>query len=90
MKKLFVLTSLLFLTTSCSEDFNNEAACQDWIDAFSCGDTDISSSVDCSLYADVDCDVSDYFNCLTENTTCEMGVVDITGWSACYNLATCD
>lgn len=70
----------------------NVAACETWLEAMTCGDYDYSTVVDCHVYDDYGCDVSDYFNCLTENTVCDeaTGVADTTDWTECAYLADCD
>jgi hypothetical protein len=68
---------------------DNVGACEDWIDAYECGGFDIGQSLNCDLYADAICDLSEYFDCLTDNTACTNGFPDTSGWSACVDLATC-
>ena len=72
------------------DSFDNTAACNDWLAAVSCGEFDFTGVVDCSIYANLACDVADYFNCLTNNTTCDevTGIPDTTGWTQCASLAT--
>ena len=68
---------------------DNVGACENWIEAAECGDYDWSQSVDCGIYANLACDIADYFNCLSENTACNDGIPDTSGWTACAELATC-
>ncbi|MEM9458464.1 MAG: hypothetical protein AAGF11_30080 [Myxococcota bacterium] len=68
---------------------DNVGACEEWIDASDCGEYDWSSVIDCSIYADLPCNINDYFNCLTDNTSCVEGIPDTSGWANCYQLATC-
>jgi hypothetical protein len=68
---------------------DNVGACEGWIESAECGDYDWSQSVDCSAYANLACDISDYFNCLNENTGCNDGIPDTSGWTECYALASC-
>lgn len=72
--------------------FDNVAACEDWLDAVSCGSYDFSTAVDCNLYEETLCDIADYFDCLTDNTSCDdtLGIPDTTGWASCSNLALCE
>ena len=81
----------------CSDDdggssIDNVKACNDWLESISCGSTDFSTMVDCSVYDGYNCDVADYFTCLTENTTCDetTGIPDIAGWAGCADKAQCD
>lgn len=69
---------------------DNVAACNNWVDAFNCGDIDISGSVDCSDFEGTDeCDLTPYFDCLTDNTECVDGIPDLSGWDQCYSLLEC-
>jgi hypothetical protein len=70
---------------------DNVQACEDWIDTVSCGDTDFHQYVNCDIYGDTDCDIADYFDCLTDNTTCDetTGTADTSNWSTCATKATC-
>lgn len=74
--------------TGCGTD--NVGACNDWVAATKCGSTDISSLVNCDLYKDTECDISAYFDCLTENTKCENDTLDATGWGTCASKAVCE
>ncbi len=79
----------------CDDDdtgYDNVQACEEWVGSFSCGDYYLSGVVDCSVYSETVCDVSDYFDCLAENTDCDedLGIVDTTGWTSCADLASCD
>ncbi len=71
---------------------SNVQACEEWVEAVSCGEYDFSTSVDCSVYEDSACDISDYFDCLTDNTICdeETGVPDMSGWGECTDYASCE
>ncbi len=95
MQKFLAITasSLLALVglVGC-QSADNVASCESWLDAVSCGEYDFSTAVDCSIYEDVECDISDYFDCLTDNTTCDeaTGIPDTSGWTSCTDLATCD
>jgi hypothetical protein len=69
----------------------NVAACEDWLSAMECGDTDFSQLVSCDVYVNTSCDISDYFDCLAEETSCdeETGIVDTSEWLNCIDLAEC-
>ncbi len=71
--------------------YDNVQACEDWLDAVSCGEYDFADSVDCSDYADYDCDLAPYFQCLLENSYCDekTGVLDMEDWSKCNHLVGC-
>ena len=72
------------------DDFNNFAACMDWLDDMECGDTDFSDFVDCNTFAEWPCDLTDYFACLAEETICQGGHADLTGWVNCEDLTLCE
>lgn len=80
------------LASGCSDDVDNVEACESWLEATSCGTTDFGLFIDCSIYEDTECDISAYFDCLTDNTTCDeaTGVADVTAWSMCASKAQCD
>ncbi len=91
MRNSILILSVLGLTACGSVGDKNVSACEDWLASMSCGDTDFSTLVSCDVYQDTTCDVSDYFTCLTDGTTCDeaTGVADMTGWADCATLATC-
>jgi hypothetical protein len=69
--------------------FDNVAACETWIDAMSCKGAD--KFLDCKTYADTPCDVSDFFDCLTKNTTCDKdGNLDTSHWGKCMAMKDCE
>ncbi len=97
-----VTASLLTLSlAACGDDSANEAnvtACEEWVkktDALKCGDEDFTAytkPINCTAYADIACNFSEYFDCLLKNSTCrEVGtkektkVTDTTGWPACWD-----
>ncbi len=103
MKKvmIFVLAALFaslgLFAIACDDDdddgdADNVGACEDWLASMECGDYDFSEVVDCSAYADYPCDISDYFDCLAENGSCDedTGVYDSSGWGDCADLASCE
>ena len=79
------------LLTACSPGKANVAACEDWLAAMDCGDTDFSTLVSCDVYENTECDISQYFDCLAEETTCDddLGVADTSGWLNCLEQAEC-
>ncbi len=91
MSKPILLLSALALSACTSVGQKNVEACQDWIAASSCGDTDFSGYLTCSDYESLTCDISGYFDCLTVNTTCDesTGTVDTSGWGSCAEETTC-
>ena len=70
---------------------NNVAACEAFLDSLECAELPGGTPlVDCSTYQEVVCDISDYLDCLTDNTTCTDGVPDASQWADCASLATGD
>jgi hypothetical protein len=67
----------------------NVAACEAYVDSIDCGDVDLGSMVTCADYEAVTCDVSEYFNCLADNTVCTDGQLDLSGWANC-TAPTCE
>ena len=88
---LFILSNLglAFALSGCG-GHDNVAACEAWVEKATCGNTNFSTLVACGSYADLDCDISDYFDCLTENFSCDMGVPNTAGWVACAAFAVCE
>ncbi len=68
---------------------DNVAACEALVDEIECGEFDLSSVVDCSLYAGLACDIADYFDCVRDNISCVDGVPDSSGIINCADLANC-
>ena len=92
-KKLALLTLMnivMTLSLSGCGSYDNVAACEAWVETMTCGETDFSTLVVCSNYEAIECNIADYFDCLTENYSCDMGVADTAGWAACSALAVCE
>jgi len=87
-----MIVGALVMASACSKGKKNVAACEDWLASMSCGDTDYTTLVSCDAYEETTCDISEYFDCLTENTTCDedLGVADMSGWTECTSYTTCD
>ena len=72
---------------------DNAAACQAYIDkvnTLSCF-KGAAFTFDCSAFDNTTCDISDYFNCLTDNTKCDaMGIPDQSGTVSCTSKASCN
>lgn len=89
--KLYGSVVVALVVAGCSNvGAKNAEACQAWLDDFECGTTDLSQYLDCAVFEETPCDVSSYFACLTDNTTCSDGVADTTGWTDCISYAGCD
>ena len=84
----FIMSLTLF---GCSVGSDNVAACEAYVNSSDCGDTNASTIVNsCDSFADTECDVSEYFDCLAENVTCTDGVLDTTGAATCASKLSCN
>lgn len=95
MNKMMALAFVTIALAGCNNNAKkNEQACNDWLAAAECGDFDFSTVIDCSLYAGdayAKCDISGYFTCLTDNTTCDTasGIATVDA-AACAAEAACE
>ncbi|MGH1343770.1 MAG: hypothetical protein ACRBN8_19595 [Nannocystales bacterium] len=64
---------------------NNVQACEAFVDSLDCGLP--QGALDCSSYAGLNCDLTDYLDCLADNSTCTNGMLDATGWVDCVSLS---
>lgn len=69
---------------------DNVGACEDLLAELDCGGMDLGQFVDCSTYASLTCDLSDYLQCLEDEFVCNDGVFDASGWAGCVSLASCE
>lgn len=69
---------------------DNVSACNALAEQLECGGFDPSGALQCSLYADFPCDLVDYFECIRDTFSCADGVPDISGFTECAELATCE
>jgi hypothetical protein len=72
----------------------NVAACEDYVATFACGSADVSAitgAIDCTVYEDTTCDISEYFTCLSDSYTCEGDTLtpDADKLATCGDLAVC-
>jgi len=66
---------------------NNVQACETFLDSLECAELPGGVMLlDCSVYESSTCDITDYLDCLTDNTTCTDGIADNTGWMECTSL----
>lgn len=91
---IFFVLVICSLALPACESADNVAACESWLDSMECGTQDFSTLVDCEIYSPdtYPCDVSDYFDCLTDEGSCDedLGIYDAAGWTSCADLASCD
>ncbi len=89
--KFIIASTLLFalLGAACSSP-DNVGACESLAESLSCGSSDVGQYLTCSSFEKYDCDIVDYFDCLEDNSSCEQGVADYTGWAACTSKLNCD
>ncbi|MGE0868047.1 MAG: hypothetical protein AB7P03_05790 [Kofleriaceae bacterium] len=59
-----------------SDETDNVAACEAFVEQVKCGSIDISNQANCSAYAQTTCDISDYFDCLADKYVCVNGMYD--------------
>ena len=93
MRNFAILGVVAMMAAGCGNvGKKNVEACDDWLASMACGDTDFSGLIDCGVYEETTCDVSDYFTCLSDNTTCDedAGIADTTGWADCVSKASCE
>jgi hypothetical protein len=103
MKKVFaiVLVSVFaFAMVACGDDdsgssVDNVAACNDLVDTLNGLDcaSGYDWGIDCNLYSadSYPCDIAEYFNCLSDATTCtatDPSYPDLSGWGDC-TVPTC-
>jgi hypothetical protein len=69
--------------------YDNVAACKAWVSSITCGSFDPSTVVQCDSYANLTCDISGYFDCLTQNFKCTNDIPDPSGLAACIDKAKC-
>lgn len=72
------------------EPIDNVAACERLAADLSCGGIDLTMSLGCEAYGTLECDLVDYFDCVADNFECTSDVPDVSGLTACVDLATCD
>ncbi len=83
-----VVLLLGFATGACVD---NVEVCQEWAQSMDCGGVDFGDLVSCEDYKRRHCYLYDYFDCLTDNTSCDesSGVVDTSLWRECEPLDPC-
>ena len=66
-------------------------SCESWREGMVCGELDYREEFSCEIYAEERCDVSLYFYCLEQNTSCdeETSTFDLSGWDKCQAAAGC-
>ncbi len=79
---------LVLLAPGCNHGKRAVEACEEVAEAISCGDTDYAVVLQCSSYADAECNIVAYFDCLEDNFECQDGTGTFGG--DCGELAVCD
>ncbi len=69
---------------------DNVAACERLAESVSCGGIDLTATLGCEGYADIECDMVDYFDCLADTLSCVDGFPDPSGIAACVDMDTCE
>lgn len=101
MKKVVTLTlaAMAVATAGCNSGPDNRASCEAYVEqinSLECfsGSAMLNPQTTCSGYDSTTCDISGYFDCLTDNTECMtvggVSVPDTSGIASCASLATCD
>ena len=72
------------------DDYDNFVTCMEWLDSMECNGFDFGEFIDCNTFAEWPCDLTDYFDCLADETVCEGDFPDVSGWANCEDLAICD
>ena len=67
----------------------NVSACEDFVDSLNCTLPGGDAALSCTTYEIIECDVSPYFDCLADNTSCADGMADLSGWADCASLSGC-
>lgn len=68
---------------------DNVGACEDFLASIDCGGAGLGAAFDCSAYAGLSCDISDYFTCAADALSCMGGVLDPSGLATCAEKAVC-
>ena len=72
-----------------SASFDNVAACESLLDSLECAPAGGVELLDCNSLGASACDLADYFMCLADGASCQGGVLDVSGWGQCMDLAVC-
>lgn len=94
----YLLGIVAIAAMSACSSADNVGACEGYvsqINSLECfGGAQLDPMTTCSGYESTSCDISEYFDCLTENTQCMdvggVSVPDTSGTASCAALARCD
>lgn len=96
-KQFGIVTVVGFALSMAACGTDNVAACKDYVQTITdCGGAQAAIYTDswCEAYDSVDCDISDYFDCLNdamgECTSGDFSNVDAMAVAACATKATCN
>ena len=72
----------------------NVEACEGYVASLSCGDFDVTTLYGddfCSAYENTECDISEYFDCLTASVECDdaNSILTVDAAGECASKATC-
>lgn len=65
---------------------DNVAACESFVDSIDCAFPGGAPPIDCAIYGESVCDITDYLACLESNTSCNNDMLDASGWIDCVSL----
>jgi hypothetical protein len=95
MRSMLVLSTAAWLA-GCEDDGEaNPKACEDFVAALQCGDLDAAAlgyaDDYCDVYAQSDCDMADYWKCMTGSVSCNPDTLELTvdADGACAEKSVC-
>jgi hypothetical protein len=78
---------VLLLGVACKDPAKRSvAACEEFVSTQECGDFDFAAAFPCDSYSTAECDLTDWFDCLAENTTCDTPGAPDSDSGACAEL----
>ena len=88
MKNALLVVAALLSLAGCG-GADNVGACEKWKTAAKCGTAANAGfdAITCSSYANLSCDISDYFDCLSTAYVCTNGMYDVSKLSNATNCA---
>jgi hypothetical protein len=75
---------LLMVGVGCKDPAERSvAACEEYVASQECGDFDFAGAFPCDSYSTSECDLSGWFDCLDDKTTCDPEAGPSTDVAAC-------
>lgn len=92
MKKfMLTIATLVTVVTLAGCGADNVASCNKWKEKVKCGTVSVDA-VNCDAYKNTTCDISAYFDCMSDAYVCKDGQYDTTklaNATSCASKATC-